>query len=172
MGFKEKYARRKLRKLTEKVTHKPVLPDIEKVQTIGVIWQPTEKEAFTFIKNFFNRDKIIFRGFCVYEESVNPPEYSNTITVNDLNWWGLPKPEKTEEFIGMNFDLLMNIALKQNLVLDYITALSQAKFKVGWSPDENNFFDLNINIGEKEDAMYLAKQQIFYLAQLNKKNSK
>lgn len=172
MGFKEKYARKKLNKLASTVSRKPFLPDIDKVKTVGVIWQPTQKEAFTWLRNYFNRDKIIFRGFCVFEETVNPHEYSNTITTNDLTWWGLPKPEKSDEFINMNFELLLNIALKQNLVIDYITALSQAKFKVGWSPEENNYFDLNINIGEKEDAMYLAKQQIFYLAQLNKKMSR
>ena len=68
----------------------------------------------------------------------------------------------------MNFDILLNIALSQNLALDYITALSQAKFKVGSSPNASNYFDLNINIGENNDALYLAKQQIFYLAQLKK----
>lgn len=169
MGIKEKYARRKLRKLAAHVSHQPVFPDIDAIKVIGVIWQPTGKEAFTFLKEYFNRDKLIFRGFCVFEESVNPPAYTNTITTEDLNWWGLPKPEKIDDFTKMNFDLLLNIALKQNFVLDYLTALSQAKFKVGYSPNEVNYFDLNINIGEKDDAMYLAKQQIFYLAQLNKK---
>lgn len=169
MKFKEKYARIKLAKLAGKINRNPVFPDIDKAKTIGVIWQPTQKKAFTWLKNYFNRDKVIFRGFCVFEEAVNPHEYSNSITSTELTWWGLPKPEKTEEFININFDLLLNVALEQNLVTDYIMALSQAKFKVGWSPNENNYFDLNINIGENVDAMYLAKQQIFYLAQLNKK---
>jgi len=65
--------------------------------------------------------------------------------------------------------LLLNIALNQNRVLDYLTALSKARFKIGWSPDQSNFFDLNINIGGKQDALFLARQQIFYLSQLNKK---
>lgn len=147
----------------------PVFPDIETAKVIGVLWQPTQKEVYTFLKEYFNRDKVIFRGFCVFEEGVNPPPYTNTITVNDLNWWGLPKPGPVDEFIAMNFDVLFNIAIHQNFVLDYITALSQAMFKIGWSPDEKNYFDLNIKIGENHDSMYLAKQQIFYLAQLNKR---
>ncbi len=172
MGIKEKYARKKLIKLAAKVVHQPILPNINTAKVIGVIWQPTQKEAFTYLKNYFNRDKIIFRGFCVFEDAVNPPEYTNTITTNELTWWGLPKPEKPEEFIKMNFDILFNICLNPNLVIDYITALSKAKFKVGWSPDEQNYFDLNIKIEQNSDAMYLAKQQIFYLAQLNKKTIK
>jgi hypothetical protein len=89
--------------------------------------------------------------------------------VKDLDFWGLPKKEKVEEFTNIRFEVLLNIALENNLVLDYITALSQARFKVGCSPNIKNYFDLNINIGENRDPMYIAKQQIFYLAQLNKK---
>ena len=169
MGLKNKYARRKLKKLVAKTAHQPVMPNIETAKVIGVIWQPTQKDAYTYLKNYFNRDQVIFRGICVFEEAVNPPEYTNTITTNDLTWWGLPKPEKTEEFLKMNFDVLLNITLNPNLAIDYLTALSQAKFKVGWSANEPNYFDLNIKIEQNHDAMYLAKQQIFYLAQLNKK---
>ena len=74
-----------------------------------------------------------------------------------------------DDFISIKLDVLLNIALKQNLVLDYITLLSKARFKVGCSPEENNYFDLNINIEENDDALFLAKQQIFYLAQLKNK---
>ncbi|HSH19248.1 MAG TPA: hypothetical protein VLA03_02270 [Draconibacterium sp.] len=71
--------------------------------------------------------------------------------------------------MSIRFEILLNIALEDNLVLDYITGLSKAQFKVGSSAKPKNYFDMNINIGENTDPMYLAKQQIFYLAQLNKK---
>jgi hypothetical protein len=167
--IKEKYARKKFAKLIANIDRRPVLPDINMVKSIGVIWQPTQKEAFQYLKNYFNREQVIFRGFCVFEAITNPHQDSNTLTVKDLDFWGLPKKEKVEEFTNIRFEVLFNIALENNLVLDYITALSQSRFKVGSSPDENNYFDLNINIDENRDAMYLAKQQIFYLAQLNKK---
>ncbi len=168
MGIKEKFVRRKLAKLTKDIPRKPVLPYINKVKVIGVIWQPSQKEAYNYLRNYFNREHVIFRGFCVFEETLNPHPDTSSLTVRDLNWWGLPKPDMIDDFTNMKFDVLLNIALKQNLVLDYITLISKARFKVGWSPNDNNYFDLNINIGEKLDAMYLAKQQIFYLAQLNK----
>jgi hypothetical protein len=167
--IKEKFARRKLAKIISNIDRRPVFPDINKVKTIGVIWQPTQKEAFQYLKNYFNREQVIFRGFCVFEAITNPHQDSNTLTVKDLDFWGLPKKEKVEEFTNIRFEILLNIALENNLVLDYITALSQARFKVGSSPGNNNYFDLNIKIGENSDPMYLAKQQIFYLAQLNKK---
>jgi len=169
MGIKEKYARYKLGKLISTVDRTPVFPNINTVKTIGVIWQPTQKEAFQYLKSYFNREQVIFRGFCVFEKITNPHQDSNTLTVKDLDFWGLPKKEKVDEFTNIKFEILLNIALENNLVLDYITALSQARFKVGSSPYTKNYFDLNINIEENRDPMYLAKQQIFYLAQLNKK---
>lgn len=167
--IKEKIARRKLAKIISGIDRSPVFPNINTVKTIGVIWQPTQKEAFQYLKSFFNREQVIFRGFCVFEAITNPHQDANTLTVKDLDFWGLPKKEKVEEFTNIRFEILFNIALEDTLVLDYITALSQARFKVGSTQNSNNYFDLNINIGENQDSMYLAKQQIFYLAQLNKK---
>lgn len=167
--IKEIFARKKFERLISTIDRKPVFPNINTVKTIGVIWQPTQKDAFQYLKSYFNREQVIFRGFCVFESITNPQQDSNTLTVKDLDFWGLPKKEKVEEFINIRFEVLFNIALDNNLVIDYITALSQARFKVGSSPDTRNYFDLNINIDENQEAMYLVKQQIFYLAQLNKK---
>ena len=169
MKIKEIIAHRKLTKIISNIERSPVFPNINKVKSIGVIWQPTQKEAFQYLKSYFNREQVIFRGFCVFEAITNPHQDANTLTVKDLDFWGLPKKEKVDEFINIRFEVLFNIALEDNLVLDYITALSQARFKIGSSPNANNYFDLNINIDENRDPMYLAKQQIFYLAQLNKK---
>ncbi len=169
MGIKEIYARRKLAKLISKTERNPVFPNINTVKTVGVIWQPTQKEAFQYLKSYFTREQAIFRGYCVFEEITSPYQDSNTLTVKDLDFWGLPKKDKVDDFINIRFEILFNIAFEDNLILDYITALSKAKFKVGSSPKTNNYFDLNINIDENSDSMYVAKQQIFYLTQLNKK---
>lgn len=172
MNIKQILAQRKLRKLAGSNKHNPILPDLNSVKLIGVIWHPTQREEFQFLKNYFKKEQVIFRGFCVFEEGVNPQSNSNTLTTADLNWYGFPKLEKINDFTSVNFDVLLNIAMNQNIVIETITLLSNAKFKVGSSPNEKNYFDLNINIGENDNAMYLAEQQIFYLAQLNKKTSK
>ncbi len=169
MNFKEIYRLRKLTKALEVQKHTPRIPHIHNIRKVGVIWQPSQKDAMNYLRDHFNKNHIIFRTYCVFDELSNPLEANNALTVNDLNWWGIPKPDKTRDFMTMHFDLLLNTALKQNFVLDYITALTPSDFKIGSSPDENNYFDLNINIGENQDTMFLVKQQIFYLAQLNKK---
>ena len=172
MGIKAKLAQRKFRKLAEKHKHHPVLPDMNKVKKIGVLWQPAHRRAFKFLKEDFMRQKVILRELCVFEDTANPLPDANTITHNDLTWLGFPKPEKVNDFINIEFDVLFNLAFEQNLVLDYLTFFSKAKFKVGTSKSESNFFDLNIKIDEKKGSIYLAQQQIFYLVQLNNTVSK
>ncbi len=172
MNIKEKYRNWKLKQELAKISRTPFVRNIEELKKIGVIWQPHQKEAMNYLRNYFNKNHVVFRTYCVFDELSNPSAANNTLTTNDLNWWGIPKPEKTQDFMQAHFDVLLNIAMKQDFVLDYITALTHADFKIGWSPNEQNYFDLNINIGENQDVMFLVEQQIFYLAQLNKKNSR
>jgi hypothetical protein len=167
MRLLDKYAYRILRKKAKAVSREVILPHPDDIRKVGVLWQPSENEAYLYLYNYFLQKQAIFRNLCINTEETDLSITSNAITPTDLNWLGFPKKGHAVDFMKMEFDVLMNIALKQNKVLDFITALSNAKFKIGWSPDENNYFDLNIKINGKQDALYLAKQQIFYLRQLN-----
>lgn len=171
MGFKQKYADRKLAKLLANTNRVPKIPKLEKHSKVVVIWQPSEKPAVQYLREHFNQQGAIFRDYCIFDKDSNPAAEANSLTVADLNWWGIPKPEKVNDFLDMNFDLLLNIAFEPNFAVDYVTALSKARFKIGSSPNNENHFDLNINVGENKDPLYLAKQQIFYLAQLNKNSN-
>ncbi len=169
MKLIEKYANRKLRQKANAMERRVKLPDPESVRKVGVLWQPVDSDAFRYLRDHFSGSQVIFRNLCVQTNNPLEDAGANIITPKDLNWLGFPKPGRADEFLETGFDLLLNVALEQNLVLDYLTALSKAHFKIGWSPDQYNFFDLNINISGKADSLFLAKQQIFYLRQLNEK---
>ena len=171
MGFKEKYAYRKLDKLLARKKRLPQVPTFHKHCKVGVIWQPSEKPAVQYLREHFNQKGAIFRDYCIFDNDSNPAAEANSLTVADLNWWGIPKPDKVGDFMDMHFDILLNIALEPNYAVDFVTALSNAKFKIGSSESDENYFDLNIKVGENKDPIYLAKQQIFYLAQLNKNSN-
>jgi len=168
MGIIEKIAYYTLSKKIKATKRQVEILHPDQIRKVGVVWRPDEKAAFQFLHDYFARDKVIFRNICVYEDHAGVPADTSIITSKDLNWLGLPKPGPVDDFIETKFDVLFNIVLEQSLVLDYITSLSHASFKVGWSPQKSNFFDLNINISGKQDALYLAQQQIYYLVQLNK----
>jgi hypothetical protein len=171
MKLIEKYAFRKLQREAAVVKRRVVIPNIETIRKVCVLWQPSQEQAYLYLHNYFQRSQVIFRNFCVYNQQPVMATGTNVITPKDLNWMGLPKPALTEVFIQTEYDLLLNVALEQSLVLLYLTAMSRSHFKIGWSPSGLNYFDLNIQINGKKDAEYLARQQIFYLEQLNKKTS-
>ncbi len=171
MKLIEKFAYRKLQMDAAAVKRRVVLPNPETIRKVCVLWQPSQVQAYQYLHDYFQRSQVIFRNLCVYNQQPVMATGTNVITPKDLNWMGFPKPGLTEAFLKTEYDLLLNVALEQNLVLLYLTALSQSHFKIGWSPSGLNFFDLNIQINGRKDAEYLARQQIYYLEQLNKKTS-
>ncbi len=170
MKWIEKYACRKLQREAAGVTRRVQLPNPDSIRKVCVLWQPAQEKAYKYLRDYFQHSRVIFRNLCIYEKNAVVPTGTNVITPKDLNWLGLPKPGLADDFLNADYDLLLNVALEQNLVLLYLTALSRAQFKIGWSGSGLNFFDLNIQIKDKEDALFLARQQIFYLEQLNKKS--
>jgi hypothetical protein len=171
MKLIEKIAYRKLQREAAAVKRRVVLPHPDTISKVCVLWQPSQEQAYKYLHDYFQRSKVIFRNLCIYNQQPVMATGMNVITPKDLNWMGFPKPGLTEEFIKTEYDLLLNVALEQNLVLLYLTAMSRSHFKIGWSTSGLNFFDLNIQINGRKDAEYLARQQIYYLEQLNKKTS-
>jgi len=169
MRIIETYARRILHRRAASLKRRIILPNSDSIRKVGVLWLPAQRESYQYLHNHFSAKQIVVRNLCVCSNNSSEPSTSNTVVPDDLNWLGLPKKGVASDFLSTEFDLLFNLALEQNLVLDYLTGLSKAHFKIGWSPDSTNFFDLNINIRGKEDAMFLVRQQILYLEQLNKR---
>ena len=169
MKIKERIAGKRLLKIAEEIHRTPELPNMDLVKKIGVLYRPEQKEAFNYLKSYFGKSQVMLRHLCVYDkniELINEPH----IIPKDLSWLGFPKPGKVDDFVKTDFDILFNIALKQNITLDYITLVSKAKFKVGGQAGLANYFDLNINIGKNENVLYLVEQQIFYLSNLKQNN--
>lgn len=172
MGIKEIIAKKWLSKIAVKTQRVTEIPNLDLVKKVGVLWQPEQKDAFHYLQNYFNKRQVVLRHLCVYSENIELAAESNALIPKDLNWLGFPKSGKVDNFIEMNFDILLNVAMIQNVTLDYLTLVANAKFKVGGQTeaDIKNYFDMNINIGQNKNALYLAEQQIFYLDRLNNKN--
>lgn len=172
MGLREKYSNRRLKKTEIEIDHHPIIPELDKVKKVGVLWGPDGKHALQYLKDYFSPRGAIVRDLCFFHEDVQYATDANSLTQGELDWLKFPKPGIIDTFTHLHFDLLLIVAVHSNITLDYLTLVTRAKFKVGWSPNEKNYLDLNINIGENKDALFLAKQQIFYLGQLNQKTSK
>jgi hypothetical protein len=83
-------------------------------------------------------------------------------------WTEIPKAVLAEDFIHQKFDLLIDMTGQKLIPMIYITALSEASFKIGYSGNSVNYFDLNIEFGEQPDINQLVDQILYYLKRINK----
>ena len=170
MNWKEKIAYRVLESQLSGTDRESKLTCLDKAQKIGILWHIDDVEAFHYVSEYLRNKNSIVRKLCFTGKKDIPTEHSNTFSKKDLSWLGFPESGPVATFIDIDFDILLNISTVRHFTLDAIMALSKATFKIGWSPRTNNHLDLNIDINKNVDSLYLVKQQIYYLDQLNNSN--
>ncbi|MFC2109749.1 DUF6913 domain-containing protein [Bacteroidota bacterium] len=121
---------------------------VNKINSIGVL-----VEEFQFFQEDIVKDVQKTYGvsneniqILVFRPFVKKQEYSeNEITEKDFGWSGSLKLNRLSEFVKNEYDLLINYGIEENLYLKVITLLSQSKFKVGFSSEDNRLYDLSIS---------------------------
>jgi len=92
------------------------------------------------------------------------------ITRKDLNWYLKPSGEAVDAFFATDPDLLLDFTPNLMLGLQFLIQLSSARFKVGCYTEEDNDYDLMINLTENQTIAFLAEQFKRYIAMLNPVN--
>lgn len=119
----------------------------EPIKTIGVLvdgvhFTNKQKLIEAFKKNAngqFKVNLLVYRKKVKKDESVDYAFY----TKNDINFSGSFSKGEIDNFVSFPFDLLVNYYDQGNTDLELISALSKAKFKVGFASvnkDLNHFF--------------------------------
>ena len=88
------------------------------------------------------------------------------LTDKDFNWLGNVKNEHIQDLVSSEFDLLINLSVN-NLLINYLVALSKATFKVGFSRSDNRLYDFMIAVDAK-DVTVFSRELKKYLEILNK----
>ncbi len=84
----------------------------------------------------------------------------------DTDITGKPKSQLVNTILQKEFDLLFDFSIEKYFFLNYITALSKAKLKIGLYSDALLYFDLMINLGEDVSMDKYIKEVKFYLQNL------
>ncbi|MDC9722618.1 MAG: hypothetical protein PSN34_07575 [Urechidicola sp.] len=140
---------------------------INRIDSVLILVDDNSKENLNqIISKKLNIDvsKVATILFRTKQESDTSYEYE--LTEKDFSLLGKLKNEVIEKLIKSDFDLLLNYT-NDNLYLNYLTAFSNAKFKVGLDSNKNEFLDLMINIGE-ENVDLFHNELVKYLKILNK----
>lgn len=170
MGLKIKLANRVLNsKLNSVIRNKKVI-NLDTAKSVGVLWEIEQRDAFIKIENELYLTGIKSQGLCYFasKKAVIPEEITG-FTRKQTSWWlEIPKTQLVDDYIHQKFDILIDLTGQQTFAIRYVTALSEASFKVGYAGIAENYFDLNIEFQEKPTVAQLAEQILYYLKRINK----
>jgi hypothetical protein len=115
-------------------------------------------------KNFkINSEDISFLGFSRHRyDKVEKPEY--VFTTKDFTLFGKPKSKAIDEFLKTNYKLLFNYFGKDELCLEVLALLTEAKLKVGLQEADERVNDLLLNVDSKNLDFF--KESSKYIKQI------
>ena len=145
--------------------------------TIGIVFHQPDNGNFKAIQEFMKMlaaegKQIAALG---YIEGKNVPDFYllrkgfNFFCDSDLNWFHQPEAGFVDDFVKREFDILINLSIDNSFPVEYIYALSNAKFKVGIYANGISHSDLVIDVKDNHDVDYLIGQITHYLRIINRK---
>jgi len=169
MGFKSKIANRILSSKLNSVVREKKVFNLDSAKSAGILWEINQKESFDRIENELANAGIKTIGLCYsHSKKAVLPEEIVGFSRKHSNWTEIPKTELVDDFIQQKFDILIDLTGQRYFQMVYVTALSLAAFKIGYSGKSANYFDLNIEFREQPDPSQLAEQILYYLKRINK----
>ncbi len=149
--------------------------NFDELKTIGILFDAkdfnTRELVAKYAKSFTKKGKKVkLLGF--YDEKNKGNEFDfKCFNKNDLNWHQIPDHEEVSKFMETPFDLLIDIHLGEILPLEYISALSKAKFRIGRYTPREECYDLMIDTQDNMDLDFFIGQVNFFINILNPKTN-
>ena len=141
-----------------------------KIETVGIIFNFDEYKEYDQVKEIFkelgiHENKIKFIAY-MPENGTKLNRWDSYFESKDFGWNGVIKNLDFIEFIDTEFDILISYYRRNNLELNFATACSKAKFKIGISKSDENLNDFTIDISTNFTDIF-AKELKKYLQGLN-----
>lgn len=135
--------------------------NLEKAKKIGILFNATHTVSFEIIKEFIKtleqrKLKVDALGYVNSKKLIDHYLYRkgfDFFTKNSLNWYYRPVYDGVDKFIKQEYDILFYLGLEESFPLEYIVALSKAKFKVGRYFKPESFLDLMIDMEKENEVM-------------------
>lgn len=151
------------------------------IKTIAILFDATAKEDHELLKKYVGylreyKKKVKVIGFYNMKE-VPDLVFSKLefdfYSLKDLNLIGKPDPSFINQFLEENYDLLIDLNLKEHYSLKYMASLSNANFKVGmYNKKDTKIYDMMIDVEKNKTLKYFLKQIDTYISMLNSPESK
>ncbi len=175
-NIQEKLGRITLNKARKRLKRNVKAFNIEKASSIAVVYNATNRTDADIVKKFIQylkeeRKEVLSLGF------INSKDSSDMVTPHlnyiyfdkkDLSKTMLPKSSDVNNFIKKPYSILIDLNMEECFPIEYITSLSNAKFKVGASGNyRNENCDLVVDVSANNKLEYLIIQLKHYLKMIN-----
>jgi len=154
------------------------ISNLDNAKTIGIVYILEDEATYNHITRFVKllQDKqITVKAIGYFEGNIRPIYAIEKLSLDfydkkDLNWFNKPSGSYVNDFMKMEFDILIDLSLVDIFQTKYISTLSKSKFKVGKGGEFNKeIFDLMIDINSKTSLDEFITLIIHYLSIINKK---
>ena len=176
-GIREKTGSFVLKRKVKGLSRERQFINLSDAVKVGILFQQTDNQSFEsvrlFIRSLESEGKSIYA--LGYVDSGKIPDFYllrkgyNFFCREDLNWYYRPDGPAVNDFLIKEFDLVINLCIDSFFPVEYIYALSKAKFRAGRFIGGSEYSDLSIDIKESRDMNYFIGQIIHYLRMINSK---
>ena len=174
-GIRKKLYNYFLNKEFNALDHKHQSINLDKAQSIVMMFIDDDlnkqKAILNFAKELNQQGKSV--KMLAYIPAKETPEHLpyEAFSKKDIDWIFRPKSNNVNEFQNTPFDILFNFTSTTNKPLEYISALSRAKFRIGTLSENTLCYDLMVDCKSNSNITKIIEQMKFYLGKMNRKES-
>lgn len=161
-----------LRREAASVARNRSMINLVRAKSVGVLYAlnapPDYNDVETFVSSLQKEHKEVRAlGYLQHKGLISrflPKLSYDFFSQTEVGWFYKPVNLKVNDFIGTEFDLLIDLTMEDYLPLKFVAGLSRARCKVGLFSDENaRYYDLMIKIDHTQRLPEFIKQIRHYL---------
>lgn len=176
LSIKDRLLKYYTRKLTQKANPKRENIGFKHAKTIGILYSDNSPEKDKVVSEFVAHLGTLGKQASILYCNPSPKEEDTsifpTVTLQDVTYWGTIKHPQVRYFINTPFDYLYHVGISAPPLLDYLIALSKAKFRIGYfSSQRSPLFEMMVVLdqeGAENEFQLLVEQMSHYTKLLEK----
>jgi hypothetical protein len=164
------------RKELEKTGRNRKLTNLKDAKKIGILYNLDNVPDYDVVAEFVTRlqherKEVKALGYVKNKNLISrflPKLSYDFFSGKDMNWFYKPVKDKVMDFIQKDFDLLIDLDMKDSLPLKYISGLSMSMCRIGrYSEDNASCYDLMLDVNPSTPVNEFIRQITHYLTIIN-----
>ena len=141
------------------------------IKTVGILVKENSNFDFEDLKRLQKKIPIGSKNFSVLTYKIQNETYNEFrgtfFYEKHVSLTGKIKSKEVNDFLNKEFDMLIDYTAADTIFAKFLTVMSKAKFKVGYFTEDENLYDLMINV-PIDNTKEFNNELIKYLKILNK----